>query len=160
MLAGRPTCGIARRERPHPGAQLRLTDAEGWRITLFATTTAGGQLADLELRHRQRARAEDRIRALKDSGLRNVPLHDLNQNKIWVELVLVGADLLGWTQTLALHASSARRWEPKRVRLRLFAVAGRLVRSGRRTRLKLTRSWRWTPLVVTGAKSLQALSET
>lgn len=68
--------------------------------------------------------------------MRNLPLHDLNQNKIWVELVLVGADLLGWTQTLALHASSARRWEPKRLRLRLFAVAGRLVRSGRRTRLK------------------------
>lgn len=151
---------IARRERPHPGAQLRLTDAEGWRITLFATSTAGGQLADLELRHRQRARAEDRIRALKDSGLRNLPLHDLAQNRIWLELVLVAADLLSWTQTLALHDSPARRWEPKRLRLRLLAVAGRLVRGGRRTRLKLARTWRWTTLVVTGVKSLQALSET
>jgi len=37
----------------------------------------------LELRHRQRARAEDRFRALKDSGLRNLPLHDLAQNQIW-----------------------------------------------------------------------------
>ena len=26
---------IARRERPHPGAQLRITDAHGWRITLL-----------------------------------------------------------------------------------------------------------------------------
>ena len=71
---------IARRERPHPGAQLRLTDAEGWRITLFATNTPagglGGQLPDSEARHRLRARAEDRIRALKDSGLANLPLHD------------------------------------------------------------------------------------
>lgn len=148
---------IARRERPHPGAQLRLTDRDGWRITLFATNTAGGQLADLELRHRQRARAEDRIRGLKDSGLRNLPLHDLAQNRIWLELVLLAADLLGWTQTLALSASPARRWEPKRLRLRLFAVAGRLVRTGRRTRLKLARSWRWTPLVVNAAKALQAL---
>jgi len=41
---------IARRERPHPGAQLRLTDVEGWRITLFATNTPTGQLADLEVR--------------------------------------------------------------------------------------------------------------
>lgn len=32
---------IARRERPHPGAQLRLTDHEGWRITCFATNTRG-----------------------------------------------------------------------------------------------------------------------
>ena len=30
---------IARRERPHPGAQLRLTDHNGWRITCFATNT-------------------------------------------------------------------------------------------------------------------------
>ena len=30
---------IARRERPHPGAQLRITDHEGWRITVFATNT-------------------------------------------------------------------------------------------------------------------------
>ena len=32
---------IARRERPHPGAQLRLTDHNGWRITCFATNTRG-----------------------------------------------------------------------------------------------------------------------
>ncbi len=44
---------IARRERPHPGAQLRLTDHEGWRITCFATNTRGWRLADLEVRHRQ-----------------------------------------------------------------------------------------------------------
>jgi hypothetical protein len=57
---------IARRERPHPGAQLRLTDHNGWRVTCFATNTprsAQWQLADLEIRHRQRARCEDRIRA-------------------------------------------------------------------------------------------------
>jgi hypothetical protein len=28
---------IVRREKPHPGAQLRITDANGWRITAFAT---------------------------------------------------------------------------------------------------------------------------
>ena len=49
---------IARKERPHPGAQLRITDADGMRITAFATNTTRGQLADLELRHRRRARAE------------------------------------------------------------------------------------------------------
>ena len=59
---------IARKERPHPGAQLRLTDVDGHRITAFATNTRGGQLPDLELRHRRRARAEDRIRNAKDTG--------------------------------------------------------------------------------------------
>ena len=47
---------IVRKERPHPGAQLRITDIDGHRITAFATNTRTGgprtQLADLELRHR------------------------------------------------------------------------------------------------------------
>jgi len=53
---------IVRRERPHPGAQLRITDVNGWRLTAFATNTPtrGGsgarwRLADLEVRHRLRA---------------------------------------------------------------------------------------------------------
>jgi hypothetical protein len=78
---------IARRERPHPGAQLRLTDADGWRITLFASNVRGGRITDLEVQHRLRARAEDRIRCLKDTGLRNLPLHDFAANQIWLELV-------------------------------------------------------------------------
>ena len=92
---------IARRERPHPGAQLRITDHQGWRITLFATNTGGGRLADLEARHRLRARAEDRIRQLKDTGLTNLPLQAFAKNQIWLELslaergsVVVGDDLV------------------------------------------------------------------
>lgn len=136
---------IARRERPHPGAQLRLTDDNGWRITCFATNTrgTGWTLPILELRHRQRARAEDRIRNLKDTGLRNLPLHGFDQNRIWLEIITLAADLIIWTQTLAWHDHPARRWEPKRLRLRLFAVAARITRSGRRHRLRLPRGWPW-----------------
>jgi hypothetical protein len=71
---------IARKERPHPGAQLRLTDVDGHRVTCFATNTPGGDLAALEARHRQRARVEDRIRAAKDTGLRNLPYADFASN--------------------------------------------------------------------------------
>ncbi|WP_083418410.1 IS1380 family transposase [Pseudofrankia sp. BMG5.37] len=49
---------IVRKERPHPGAQLRITDVDGNRITAFATNSRRGQLAALELRHRRRARCE------------------------------------------------------------------------------------------------------
>src|SRR5699024_9659582 len=35
---------IVRKERPHPGAQLRITDHEGMRVTAFATNTPRGQL--------------------------------------------------------------------------------------------------------------------
>ena len=148
---------IARRERPHPGAQLRLTDHDGWRITCFATNTRGPgwTLADLEVRHRQRARAEDRIRALKDTGLRNLPFHGFAQNQIWLEIVALAADLLAWTQTLAFDQHQpARRWEPKRLRLRLLAVAGRIIRTGRRRRLRLPRDWPWNHLIDTGWTAL------
>ena len=148
---------IARRERPHPGAQLRITDRDGWRLTVFATNTERGQLPDLEVRHRLRARAEDRIRALKDSGLRNLPLHDFTQNQVWLETVLLAADLLAWTQHLAFPGHPARRWEPKRLRLRLLTVAGRVVRTGRRNILQLPRGWPWTDLVCRAHARLTAL---
>ena len=54
---------------PPPGAPLRITDADDMRITCFATNTSDLPVAALELRHRQRARTEDRIRAARDSRL-------------------------------------------------------------------------------------------
>lgn len=146
---------IARRERPHPGAQLRLTDDNGWRITCFATNTRGWSIPDLEVRHRQRARAEDRIRNLKDTGLRNLPFHGFDHNQIWLEIIALAADLLAWTQTLAFTNAPARRWEPKRLRLRLLGVAGRIISSGRRRYLRLPRGWPWTDLIENGWTALQ-----
>src|SRR5215470_12761564 len=146
---------IVRRERPHPGAQLRFTDLDGHRFTAFATNARRGQLADLELRHRHRARCEDRIRNAKDTGLRNLPLHGFAQNQMWCELVAMASELLAWTAMLALDGP-ARAWEPKRLRLRLFTTAGRLVRGGRRLRLRLTATWPWAPQLTTAITRLQA----
>jgi len=140
---------IVRKERPHPGAQLRFTDLGGHRFTCFATDTRRGQLADLELRHRLRARCEDRIRCAKDTGLRNLPLHGYAANQIWTELAATACDLLAWTQLLAL-TGPARRWEPKRLRLRIFTAAGRITRGGRRLRLRIATRWPWATLI-TGA---------
>jgi hypothetical protein len=148
---------IVRKERPHPGAQLRFTDIDGHRITCFATSTRGGQLADLELRHRRRARCEDRIRNAKDTGLRNFPLQGYAQNQIWCEITAMASELLAWMAMLAL-TGKARRWEPKRLRLRLFSVAGRLVRGGRRLRLRLAGRWPWNPVITAAISRLQALA--
>jgi Transposase DDE domain group 1 len=149
---------IARRERPHPGAQLRITDAHGWRITLFATNTTGGRLADLEVRHRLRARAEDRIRTLKDTGLTNLPLHAFGKNEIWLELAALAYELLTWTQLLAWADQPARTWEPKRLRLRLLSVAARIITTGRRRILRLPRGWPWSELLIRGQRNLAALN--
>jgi Transposase DDE domain group 1 len=124
---------IVRKEHPHPGAQLRFTDIDGHRFTASATDTRRGQLADLELRHRRRPRCEDRIRCAKNTGLRNMPLKGYAQNQVWCEIVALACELLAWTQMLAL-AGPGRRWEPKRLRLRLFSTAGPLVRGSRRLR--------------------------
>jgi hypothetical protein len=147
---------IVRKERPHPGAQLRFTDIDGHRFTAFATGTRKGQLADLELRHRRRARCEDRIRCAKDTGLRNLPLKGYAQNQVWCEIVALACELLAWTQMLAL-AGPARRWEPKRLRLRLFSTTGRLVRGGRRLRLRLAEHWPWAGDLAAAISVLQAL---
>jgi hypothetical protein len=148
---------IVRKERPHPGAQLRFTDIGGHRFTAFATDARTGQLADLELRHRRRARCEDRIRCAKDTGLRNLPLHGFAQNQLWCELVAMASELLAWMQLLALDGP-ARAWEPKRLRLRLFSAAGRLTSGGRRLRLRLTTTWPWAAHLTTAITRLQALA--
>jgi hypothetical protein len=147
---------IIRKERPHPGAQLRFTDIDGHRFTCFATDAKKGQLADLELRHRRRARCEDRIRGAKDTGLRNLPLKGFAQNQVWCEIVALACELLAWMQMPAL-AGAARRWEPERLRLRVFAVAGRLASSGRRLRLRLAERWPWAAQIAIAASRLQAL---
>jgi len=147
---------IARKERPHPGAQLRFTDIDGHCFTAFATDARKGQLAGLELRHRRRARCEDRIRNAKDTGLRNLPLRGFAQNQVWCEIVALACELLAWTQMLALDGM-ARRWEPKRIRLRLFSAAARLARGGRRLRLRLAERWPWAGQIAAAVTRLQAL---
>ncbi|MFF7575828.1 IS1380 family transposase [Streptomyces sp. NPDC008061] len=149
---------IVRKERPHPGAQLRFTDADGMRLTCFATSTTGTAIAALELRHRQRARAEDRIRNARDTGLRNLPLHHAASNQLWLEIVQLALDLLAWMPMLAL-TGTARRWEPKKLRLRLFSPAARLVTTGRRRILRLSRHWPWTNVITSAFTRLQALPD-
>jgi hypothetical protein len=143
---------ILRKERPHPGAQLRITDADGLRVTGFLTNTGHGgpgrQLADLELRHRRHARVEDRIRAGKDTGLRNLPFHTLDQDRIWVAVAALAADLLAWCARLALPATVAI-YEPKRLRLRILASAGRLVRTARQKILHIDPNWPWATAITT-----------
>lgn len=153
---------VARKERPHPGAQLRITDVDGLRVTAFATNTRSGgpgtQLADLELRHRRRARAEDRIRCSKDTGLTNLPLHGFAANQIWCALVALAVELTAWMQMLALTGHHARRWEPKRLRLRLFTAPATLARTGRRVLLHLATKNPWAGLVSDGIHRLRELA--
>ena len=132
------------------------------RVTAFATSTptggSGTQLADLELRHRRRARCEDRIRITKDTGLRALPLHGFAQNQTWCQVAALAVELTAWMQTLALTGRDARRWEPKRLRLRLFTVPASMARTGRRVLLHLQRTAPWADLVHRAVLTLRALA--
>lgn len=148
---------IVRRERPHPGAQLRFDDVDGYRLTGFATNTKAGQLADLEVRHRRRARCEDRIRNAKDTGLMNLPLAGFDQNRIWCQIVAIASELTAWMGMLAHPAHPARRWEPKRLRHRLFQTPAALIRHARRTVLQVKDMFPWAGLVETSHARLAGL---
>jgi hypothetical protein len=64
---------IARREDPHPGAQLTFTDIDGHRFQVFVTDIAQGDIAFDEAVYRGRGRAERLICDSKDTGLANLP---------------------------------------------------------------------------------------
>ena len=153
------TRAICRRERPHPGAQLTFSDHNGYRFQVFITDQDGFDLATLEARHRAHARVEDRIRCGKDTGLANLPFREFRHYEVWLELVLAAQDLISFFQALCLTGDAAR-WEPKKLRYRLLHVAARVVRSGRRTFVKLQHNWRWSEQLRQAFDRLYALQLT
>ncbi len=120
------------------------------------TDSARAEIAALELRHRRRARVEDAIRCGKETGMRNLPFHDFAANEAWLELSLIAQELLCWAKALVLDGALALA-EPKRLRQRLLHVAARVARSGRRTLLRLPRSWPWADALRAAFERLGAL---
>lgn len=146
---------IVRRERPHPGAQLSFTDHDGHRFQAILTDQEG-EPAELERRHRARARVEDQIADSKDTGLAKLPFRDFQMNAVWLELVLIAHDLISWSKALLLAGELARA-RPKRLRHRLLHVAARLAFSGRRASLRLQASWPWAAELAAAFAKLKAL---
>ncbi len=72
-------------------------------------------------------------------------------------MVTLACEQLAWLQLLTLVGHQARRWEPKRLRLRLFSAAGRLAVSSRRAVLHLSRTGRWSQLLLSIHQRLRAL---
>ena len=133
---------IVRRERPHPGAQLRLWDHDGWRHQVLLTNSRG-DARRLEVRHRRHGEVENRIKNAKDCGLERMPFTCFDANAAWMEMVLAAADLLAWCQQLLLTGELAVA-EPRTLRYRLLHVAGRLIHQARQVWLRLPEQWPWS----------------
>jgi len=150
------TRAIARREEPHPGAQLTFTDIDGHRFQVFVTDQTATDIAYLEALQRGRGRAEKLICNLKDTGLTNLPSAEFAINHAWLTIALIAHDLLAWCRVLTLDGDLARA-EPKRLRYCLLHAAGLIVRTGRRTRLRLAAGWPWVNELVTAFNRVHLL---
>ena len=71
---------------------------------------------------------------------------------------LAGAALKADAQELLCLDSELARAEPKRLRYTLFHAAGIIVRSGRRTRLRIAAGWPWTDQLVNAFTRVHALA--
>lgn len=151
------TRAIVRRERPHPGASLRLWDYNGWRHQVVLTNDGDADIAALEAVHRGHAQVENRIKNLKDTGLSRLPFRAWNANRLWVELVLLAAVLLAALQQL-VDDEELRVAEPRRVRYALLHVAAKIVVHARRTWLHLDAAWPWTPQLLAAYRRLPHLA--
>ena len=141
--AGRTGCGSwSAGNGPTPAPQISVFEAhDGWRYQCVATDTGRGQLAFLEARHRAHARVEDRVKAIKQTGMGRFPSREFTINQVWLQLALTAADLIAWTQTILLDGALAAA-EPKKLRYQLLHTAARIVH-GQPHRIKIDTSWPW-----------------
>ena len=156
---------FARRERPHPGAQLSLFETQdGWRYSLWVSNVPAqlrgwrAQLGYIDAAHRVHARVEDCIRTGKDCGIGRFPSHDFAMNSAWLGVSLIAAALLSWLRLIALDGDLAKA-EPKTLRYRVLHAAGKLVRGGRRRRLKIPATWPWAEAIATAWTRITALPQ-
>jgi hypothetical protein len=152
---------ILRAERPHPGAQLRFTDADGHRITAFITDIPDGvipgQTAGRELQHRQHARVEDRIREAKATGLRNLPCRGFAENTAWLHALLTATDLVCWAKILGfIDTPMLAHAEIATFRYRVLHVAARITRSARHVHVRIDRTWEHAAAIAEGWHRIRA----
>jgi len=147
---------IVRREPLHPGAQRSLFPSLEYRYWGFYTD-CDGEAATLDLVMRQHAHVENHIGRLKDSGLCRFPFSSFEANANWMAVVMLAADLVRWFQLLCTDGywSSAR---PKALRWSLFGAPGRLVRSGRRTIVRLPEHWPGAGALLGAYRRIEALT--
>ena len=129
---------IVRRVKPTPGSQLALLTLYDYHA--FVTDRDGDTLT-LEADHRRHAEIENAIRDLKyGMGLNHLPSGSFPANGAWLSVQVIAHNLARWTARIGLAAGIVTT---KTLRRRLFALAGRLTRSARRSKLHFAERWPW-----------------
>ena len=125
--------------------RVRTLDRQGqllptWELYPFITNRTD-PLDVVETEHRQHAVVELAIRDLKDQALAHFRSGKFSANAAWTVIAALTHNLLRWTQTLALPATTTRT--ARTLRRRLLAIPGRLVRSARQWTLRMPARWPW-----------------
>jgi hypothetical protein len=143
---------IVRRVRPTPGSQLALFTT--WDYHAFVTDRAGDTL-ELEADHRRHAIVEQSIAELKSAGLAHLPSGRFMANAAWLALAVIAHNLARAVGLVA--GDQLRRATATTLRRALFTMPGRLVRSGRRRRLRLPKNWPWAEAFATALTAITAI---
>lgn len=143
---------IVRRVEPTPGSQLAL---RGLDYSYFGfITNREGEMLELEAEHRRHAEVENVIRDLKyGAGLNHLPSGKFAANAAWLAFNVISHNLCCWLTRLTGLGIQCL----KTLRRRLFSVPGRLVRSGRQSRLRLPTEWPWREQFLTALSILRAI---
>ncbi len=108
---------------------------------MFLTNAPRYSLSILDARHRGRGRCENRICALKNTGLGRFPYFAFAADEAWANQAMFAMNLLSWIQlSILTSVHAAGIWDAKRWWYRVFSVAGKLVPGGRQTILRLPRT--------------------
>lgn len=93
---------------------------------------------------------------MKDTGLRGLPLHGFDQNRIWIEITCLAAELITWMQMLAFDTSHARRWARKRYGCGYSPPQPASLTTPDISAYGSSRHWPWTDLLMTATTRPQA----
>ncbi|MGD0985927.1 MAG: transposase [Acidimicrobiales bacterium] len=147
---------IVRREPRHPGAQRSLFPSLEYRYWGFYTDCEG-KPAELDLMMRAHAHVENHIARLKDSGLCRFPFSSFEANANWMAVVMLSADLVRWFQLLCCDGywSCAR---PKALRWGLFHAPGRIVRTARRSIVRILEHWPQAGILLSAYRHIEAIT--
>ena len=143
---------IVRRVRPTPGSQLALFTT--WSYHAFVTDRPG-QMLELEADHRRHAILEQTIAELKSAGLAHLPSGHFMANAAWLALAVMAHNLGRAVGHLA--GPDLQRATTATLQRKIFAMPGRLLRTGRRRRLRLPANWPWAEAINTALRALTTI---
>lgn len=150
LLAGNPK---ARRRKTIPPEQLQMV-LDGQLDSTFAYSfivtdipASEKTTAEVEHFHRGRAQIEERFKDAKlGQALRHLPSGNVNANRLWLCCALLALNICAWVCDISPAAAASGqaadedtplRRHAKTLRRILFCVPGRIVRTARRTIVRL-----------------------